>query len=125
MTVRTIIVADDEERLRRLVKHALHDERYRILEARNGAEALELAQREEPDLMILDWMMPVLTGIEVLETLRDDPGTTPVPAVMLSARAERADRACAMSLGACQYLVKPFSPLELVELVGKILLEEA
>jgi CheY-like chemotaxis protein len=123
--MKTILIADDEEHLRLLVATTLAGPEYRILEARDGAEAFDLAQREHPDLMILDWMMPQRTGIEVLEALREDPATTTIPVILLTAKSQKADRNQAIVLGIRGYLVKPFSPLQLIELVEKVLGTEA
>lgn len=119
--MKTILIADDEEHLRLLVHTTLANDEYRIIEARDGAEALSLAQAELPDLVILDWSMPRVTGIEALRTIREDRRTTTIPAIMLTARSQKIDRNQALSLGIRGYLVKPFSPLELVDLVAKVL----
>jgi CheY-like chemotaxis protein len=119
--MKTILIADDEEHLRLLVRKTLEGDDYRILEASDGRRALELARTERPDLLILDWMMPEKPGIEVLRALRDDPITTATPVVMLSARSQRVDRNQAVLMGIRAYLVKPFSPLELIQLVEKVL----
>ncbi|TMA26752.1 MAG: response regulator [Deltaproteobacteria bacterium] len=92
-----------------------------MIEARDGDEAYALALTESPDLLILDWMMPGKTGIQVIEALRREPGVRDVPAILLTARAENADRNRAATLGVRSYLVKPFSPIELMETVEKIL----
>lgn len=123
--MKTILIADDEEHLRLLVRKTLESENYRILEASDGRRALELARKERPDLVILDWMMPESPGIEVLKALREDPDTTATPVVMLSARSQRVDRNQAVLLGIRGYLVKPFSPLELMQLVERVLEEQA
>jgi CheY-like chemotaxis protein len=119
--MKTLLIADDEEHLRLLVTTTLAGPDYRILEARDGDEALDLAQRQHPDLIILDWMMPQRTGIEVLRALREDPTTTAIPVILLTAKAQKTDRNQALLLGIRGYLIKPFSPLELIELVDKVL----
>lgn len=116
----TILLADDETHLRTLVRTTLEDPRYRIVEASNGTAALELARRERPDLVVLDLMMPGLTGLEVLERLRVEPDTARVPIVMLTATGQEKDRVRALALGADAYLVKPFSPLELLQTVESL-----
>jgi signal transduction histidine kinase len=113
----TILLADDEAHLRTLVRTTLEDPRYRIVEASTGTAALELARRERPDLVVLDLMMPGLTGLEVLQRLRVEPDTARVPIVMLTATGQEKDRTRALQLGADAYLVKPFSPLELLQTV--------
>ena len=119
--MKTILIADDHDHLRLLVSTTLDGPDYRIIEARDGEEACALAQTESPDLLILDWMMPGKSGIQVIETLRGDPSLHDVPVILLTARAQNADRNRASTLGVSSYLVKPFSPIELMETVEKIL----
>jgi DNA-binding response OmpR family regulator len=119
--MKTILIADDHDHLRLLVSTTLDGPDYRIIEARDGDEACALAIAEHPDLLILDWMMPGKSGIQVIEVLRAEPGLRDVPVIMLTARAQTADRNRAATLGVHSYLVKPFSPIELMETVEKIL----
>ncbi len=119
--MKTILIADDQPHLRLLVSKTLSGPDYRIIEARDGNEAYALAMRESPDVLILDWMMPNRTGIQVVEALRREPGLRDVPVIMLTARDQNADRNRAVTLGVHSYLVKPFSPIELMETVEKIL----
>jgi len=118
--MRRIVIVDDEPHLRRLVRATLGP-CCEVLEAADGREALALAKKERPDLLILDWMMPNQTGIEVLQTLREDPETSRVPVIMLTRRTQKNDRRTAILLGIRGYLAKPFSPLELIDLVDKVL----
>jgi two-component system phosphate regulon response regulator PhoB len=115
--MKKILLADDESNLRTLVHTTLEDSEYEILEATNGTEALEMAKKERPDLLVLDWMMPGLSGIEVAKLLRDDPDTADIPIIMLTARGQEKDREKVKALGAYAYLLKPFSPLQLLEKV--------
>ena len=117
----TVLVCDNEEILRDLVRASLHGNGYRLVEARDGDEALESARRVCPDLILLDMMMPGRSGIEVLEDLRADPELQEVPVVMLTARAQAADREAAERAGADRFLSKPFSPAELSRLVEELL----
>lgn len=119
--MKTILLADDEAPLRTLVHTTLDDPAYRILEAADGLAALDLARREHPDLLILDWMMPGLSGIEVARTLRQDPTTQDIPIILLTARSQQADVAQGHAVGVYAYLIKPFSPLELLEKVEEVL----
>jgi len=121
--MKTILIAEDHDHLRLLLSTTLGGPDYRIIEARDGDEAYALALTESPDLLILDWMMPGKTGIQVIEALRREPGVRDVPVILLTARAENADRNRAATLGVRSYLVKPFSPIELMETVEKILRE--
>jgi CheY-like chemotaxis protein len=123
--MKTILIADDHDHLRLLVTTTLEGLDYRIIEARDGDEACALALAETPDLLILDWMMPGKSGIQVIEVLREEPGLREVPVIMLTARAQNADRNRAATLSVHSYLVKPFSPIELMETVEKILGERS
>lgn len=117
--MKTILIADDHDYLRLLVSKTLAGPDYRILEARDGDEAWRLCQSETIDLLILDWMMPGMSGLELVEALRADPLTQNVRVVMLTARTQARDRARAEAAGVSGYLEKPFSPLALMELVQK------
>jgi two-component system phosphate regulon response regulator PhoB len=118
--MKTIVIADDEFHLRFLVLKTLERPDYRLLEAENGAQALELARQEQPDLLILDWMMPELSGVQVLNALREDPATTHIPVIMLTAKSQKTNQHQAILLGIRAFLVKPFSPRELIERVEKV-----
>jgi len=119
--MKTILLADDEANLRMLVHTTLDDPQYRILEAADGAQTLALTRAEHPDLLVLDWMMPDMSGIEVAQTLRQDPATSHIPIIMLTAKGQERDKEQGRALGAYAYLVKPFSPLELLEKVQAVL----
>jgi len=120
--MKTLLLADDEANLRMLARITLDDPDYRILEAADGTTALSLARMEHPDLLVLDWMMPGLTGIEVARLLRQDPTTSDIPIIMLTAKGQIADKEQGEACGTYAYLVKPFSPLELLEKVESALL---
>ncbi len=115
--MKTILLADDEANLRLLVHTTLDDPEYHILEAADGTTALALAKQEHPDLLVLDWMMPGMTGVEVARTLRNDAQTTHIPIIMLTAKGQEKDKEQGRALGVYAYLIKPFSPLELLEKV--------
>jgi CheY-like chemotaxis protein len=119
--MKTILIADDEPNLRLLVSTTLGDPSVRVLEARDGSEALRLAREELPDVLILDWMMPGMTGVEVAGQLREDPVTAGIPVVLLTAKAQETDKEQGRRVGVKAYLVKPFSPLELLQVVDDIL----
>lgn len=116
-----VLVCDNEEVLRALVRGALEIGDYEILEARDGDESVELARATEPDLIVLDMMMPGRTGLEVLEELRAEPRFAETPVIMLTARAQTVDRKAAVEAGASHFLPKPFSPLALASLVEELL----
>ena len=114
----TILVVEDERELSALLKQQLEREGYRVLQAFDGEAALELVERERLDLMILDWMLPKVDGLEVARRVRRE---TVVPILMLTARAEEIDRVLGLEVGADDYVVKPFSLRELVARVRAML----
>lgn len=116
-----ILVVDDEPEIVALVAYHLGKAGYRLATASTGQEALEAARRERYSLIVLDLMLPQMSGFEVLEALRADDATRDVAVLMLTARREEPDRIRGLSLGADDYLTKPFSPAELVLRVAAIL----
>jgi DNA-binding response OmpR family regulator len=117
----TVLIADDEEDILRLVRFGLERDGYRVLIASDGADALERAQAKPPSLCVLDVMMPKLSGLEVLARLRDDPRTARVRVILLTARGREADVDRGFALGADDYVIKPFSPQELRRRVRAVL----
>lgn len=122
--MRTLLIADDESGIRSLVKMTLQREQYEILEASDGEEALSLARIHHPELVLLDVMMPGLTGFEVCRALKDDPATAGATVVMLSAKAQDSDRAEGLAAGADDYFTKPFSPIALLRKIDEVYGEE-
>jgi signal transduction histidine kinase len=118
--MKTILIADDDPTLRTLARLTLNDPEYQIIEATDGREAVDLARSLRPDLLILDWMMPNMDGIEVTHTLQGDPHTSHIPIIMLTAKARREDQQRGQAAGVRSYLVKPFSPLALREQIKHI-----
>ncbi len=116
-----VLVVDDEPDIVALVAYHLAKAGYRVSTAATGADALEISRQECPALVVLDLMLPGLSGFDVLEQLRSDPATRDAAVLMLTARREEPDRIRGLSLGADDYLTKPFSPQELVLRVGAIL----
>jgi two-component system phosphate regulon response regulator PhoB len=116
-----VLVVDDEPDIVALVAYHLAKSGYRVSTAANGYDALGLARQERPALVVLDLMLPGLSGFDVMEQLRADDGTREVAILMLTARKDEPDRIRGLSLGADDYLTKPFSPQELVLRVGAIL----
>ncbi|CAN5375169.1 response regulator transcription factor [soil metagenome] len=116
-----VLVVDDEPDIVALVAYHLAKAGYRVSTAANGSEAVEVAQRERPTLVVLDLMLPGMSGYDVLQQLRADDRTRSVGVLLLTARREEPDRIRGLSLGADDYLTKPFSPQELVLRVGAIL----
>lgn len=118
---RKVLIVDDDRSLRLLVRATLGDEEYEILEAATGKEALEIARRELPELLLLDIMMPTIDGLTVCEQLKSDPATTNINVVMLTAVRRPEDIERSKAVGADEYFTKPFSPLELLQLVERIM----
>jgi DNA-binding response OmpR family regulator len=114
-----ILVVDDEVSVRHLLQVMLATEGYEPLLAANGAEGLQLAHEHLPDLVILDWMMPILDGLATLQALRSDPATAKIPIVMLTARQGDSDMAQAMFHGADFYITKPFEAEEMLSVVRR------
>lgn len=118
--LKRILVVDDEEILRMLICDTLEDLECEIDEAEDGMEALQKIEQQSYDLIVLDYMMPNLTGVEVIERLPDDLKET-TPILMLTAKAQEADRQIVLDKGAHYFMSKPFSPVELLGLVEEIL----
>ena len=116
-----ILVVEDEPPLVEVLRYNLEKEGYLVDVAEDGAVALEKVHHRTPDLIILDWMLPELSGIDVCRRLRADPDTKEVPVIMLTARGEEADRVKGLASGADDYVVKPFSPAELLARVRAVL----
>ena len=116
-----ILVADDDALLLQLVEHKLKARGFEVRCAKDGESALEMANEHRPDLIVLDGMMPGLDGTEVLRRLHAMPATSKVPVIMLTARKQEQDIVSALSLGARDYLVKPFMPEELVMRIRNVL----
>ena len=115
------MVVEDEPDIRKLVHYNLAQERFKVIEAEDGEKALKLVQREKPHLIVLDLMLPGLSGLELCRNLRERPETSQIPILMLTAKAGEADRIVGLEMGADDYLTKPFSPRELVARVKAIL----
>lgn len=121
---RKIVIADDEEHLGYMVKFKLEKSGYQVVWKMDGREALEAVRQERPALVILDVMMPGLTGFEVLEAIKAEDNLKDTPVVMLTARGQEADTLKGISLGAADYIVKPFRPAELLARVQRLLPSE-
>ena len=120
--MKKILIVDDQPEVRELVRVTLEVGPYQIFLASNGAEALRLAREEEPDLLLLDIMMPEgPDGLEVCRTLKNDPSTAGINIVMLTSKGQDWDLQAGHDAGANDYFVKPFSPLELIQKVEEVL----
>lgn len=115
MTARpSVLLVEDEPAQREVLAYNLEAEGFRVIPASNGEEALLLVEEEAPDLVLLDWMLPNVSGIEVCRQLKGRPGTRSLPILMLSARSEEVDRVRGLETGADDYVVKPYSIVELM-----------
>ena len=110
----TVLVADDDNELRQLLRVVLDGYGFRLLEAANGMEALDLARQERPDVMLLDAIMPEVDGIAVCALLKSDPETANIQVAMLAAKAEESDRQLRLAAGADRHITKPVSPAQLL-----------
>lgn len=115
--LKKILLVDDELDMRSIVRIILEDPSISIHEATNGYDALDTARQIAPDLILLDWMMPGITGVEVAAALRNEPTTAGIPIIMLTSRCQREDLEEAYDNGVSAYLAKPFSPIELLQTV--------
>ena len=116
-----VLVIDDEAPIRLLCRVNLEAEKMDVLEASDGPTGLEKARNDEPDVILLDVMMPGLDGWQVAERLLEDERTSRIPIIFLTARAEFRDRARGLDIGGIDYVTKPFNPLELAPLVRDLL----
>jgi phosphate regulon transcriptional regulator PhoB len=122
---RTVLIADDEKDIVDLVDYNLTREGFHVLAAANGLESLKMIKKSRPDLVILDWMMPEMDGLEVCRRLRQDPDTSRIPVIMLTARTETLDKVLGLEMGADDYLTKPFHIRELVARIHALLRRSA
>ena len=120
-----ILIVDDEQNIAEALKYNLEREGYRTVVAHDGGKALELARRELPALILLDWMLPVMSGIEVCRALKQDPRTAPIPIIMLTVKSDEADKVVGLEMGADDFVTKPFSPRELVARVKAVIRRQA
>ncbi|MDT7834037.1 response regulator transcription factor [Aquabacterium sp. OR-4] len=117
-----VLIVDDQPDIRRLIRMTLEDEPFEVQEAANGEQALAAVASWRPDLILLDVMMPGrFDGLQVCASVRADPGSSDIRVVLLSARADSGDRAAGQAAGADEYLTKPFSPLQLLETIDRLL----
>lgn len=109
-----VLVVEDEGAQREVLKYNLEAEGFSVVMAENGDEAMLLVAEEQPDLIVLDWMLPNVSGIEICRRVKADPHTRQIPIIMLSARSEEVDRVRGLETGADDYVVKPYSVVELM-----------
>lgn len=118
-----ILVVDDEPHILKLVSFALTKAGHEIFEASDAMSGIESAVEKRPDLILMDVMMPCMTGFEALERLKNNPDTKTIPVVMLSAKSQSYEQEEGLRRGALKYICKPFTPKVLVQTVGEILEE--
>ncbi|WP_027966255.1 phosphate regulon transcriptional regulator PhoB [Halomonas halocynthiae] len=121
MTAKTVLVVDDEAPIREMIALTLEMSDYQVLEADNALTAHELIIDQRPDLVLLDWMMPGTSGIELTRRLKRDPITAGLPIIMLTAKGEEDNKVQGLEAGADDYIAKPFSPRELMARLKAVL----
>ena len=121
MTGKTVLIVDDEAAIREMIAVALEMADYDYLEAADAREAHALVVDKQPDLILLDWMLPGTTGVELARRLKKDEATTDIPIIMLTAKVEEDNKIQGLEVGADDYITKPFSPRELVARLKAVL----
>ncbi len=117
-----VLIVQDQPDIRKLIRMTLEFEAYEIAEAPDGAQGLRMAQEIQPDLMLLDVMMPgELDGLQVCQRIKADPALAHIKVVLLTARGQASDLDAGQTVGADEYLVKPFSPLQLVDTIERLM----
>ena len=116
-----ILVVDDEINITQILQFSIGAEGYEVITAQNGEEAIDKARREQPDLIILDIMMPRIDGYEACRILKANPMTKNIPVVLLTAKGRDIDKRLGQEVGAIDYIVKPFSPNKLIDRIHKLL----
>lgn len=116
-----ILIADDESSVRSLLRKILRG-KYILFEASNGEEAVDMAQREKPDIILMDIMMPKLDGVGACNVIKSDPDTKAIPVIMVTARWQPLDQEYAAEMGADGYIVKPFDHRELIDKINEFLM---
>ncbi len=118
-----ILVAEDERDIRELIAYTLKFAGYEIIQASNGAEAVDLATQEKPDLILMDVRMPRMTGYQACKVLKQKPETKDIPVIFLSAKGQESEIQQGLGAGAVKYILKPFAPDELTTQVELVLQE--
>jgi two-component system alkaline phosphatase synthesis response regulator PhoP len=125
VTGKKVLVVDDEIHIVHVVAIKLRNNGYEVLTAENGAEAFKVACEEKPDIIVTDFQMPVMTGLEMVEALRQNPDTADVPVIMLTARGFAIDENQKQKLRISECISKPFSPKELLRTIEDVLYQVA
>ncbi|MHC4206595.1 MAG: response regulator [Planctomycetota bacterium] len=121
MSKRKILIIEDDRDIVEMLEYNLREEGYQTISALNGEKGIALAGKEQPDLIILDIMLPVMDGFEVCRTLKNDEKVAHIPIIILSAKSQETDKVVGLELGADDYVTKPFSPRELIARTRAIL----
>jgi len=116
-----ILIVEDDRDIVEMVEYNLREEGYATVSALNGEDGVNLAGREQPDIIILDIMLPIMDGFEVCRTLKSDDATARIPIIILSAKSQETDKVVGLELGADDYVTKPFSPRELIARIRAIM----
>lgn len=119
--MRKILIVEDEANIAEAIRYNLEKEGFRVLTARDGRRGLETAQRDRPDVVVLDWMLPELDGLEVCRQLKQDRATRAIPVLMLTVRSSETDKVLGLEMGADDYVTKPFGARELTARVKALL----
>ena len=117
----SVLICDDDPLLLELLAHRLAAKGYSVSAAKDGREAWEMVREKKPSAVVLDVMMPVLKGLEILRRIKEDPELSATPVLMLTARKQESDIVGALDLGASDYLAKPFMPEELAARLGRLI----
>ena len=120
---KTVLAVDDDKDILALVEYALHSEGYRVLIASDGEQALKTVREQSPDLIVMDVMMPEISGFQVLRQIKEDEATQQIPVIMLTAKDEESDILSGWLRGADLYMTKPFDPWELIANVNRVFME--
>jgi len=121
MDNKKILIADDNENIRDALTYLLEDEGYELLLAKDGADTLRKVREKKPDILFLDIMMPEINGYDVCRTIKNDPDLKSIYVIMLTAKGQVAEQERGKEVGADEYIVKPFSPMEILARVKSLL----
>ena len=116
-----ILIVEDEKDIIKMLDYNLKKEGYRVIDARDGEDAIDSALRHHPDLILLDLMLPGIDGLEVCKTLKKEDKTAKIPVIMLTAKSQESDKVVGLEMGADDYVTKPFSPRELIARIKAVL----
>lgn len=117
----TILIVEDEKDIVRMLEYNLKKEGYKTVSTNNGERAIDMANKKQPNLIILDLMLPGIDGLEVCKLLKKESATAPIPVIMLTAKTQESDKIVGLELGADDYVTKPFSPRELIARIKAVL----